>query len=606
MFRRGKKNRRPLDISSPQNFQHCVHMSIEASSGRLLGLPPQWSGVLETLRRPRPLADASRATDVQWRKTIVCGSLVGHGDYISHVISQLSAVSVSGADAPPCSSPLPWKRPRSLGGLGGLGHYQMLAGHGNSVKSGSASWQDRIRQDHIRQGSGASRLQILESVVTPVPGRGPDAATPTTPGRNRVMSHPGRNYSCSEGGALRPRPASFHYNWRHTKTNRTNLRLAVSQVSHLQSGATETPRRLQSSYELKVPPSPMPSRLLRLPPPNSTSSPITGRLQHRLHPSASFSTPIRPRLCSASSPLDRSLPTVTHEQFRVALQTVVDPGDPRTSLENFVKIGRGSTGEVYLARERHGGRKVAVKMMDLRKQQRRELLLNEVVIMRDYRHQNMVEMFRSALVEDELWVIMEYVEGGALTNIVSETRLDEQQMSTVCDGVLQALSFLHTQGVIHRDIKSDSILLTLDGRVKLSDFGFCAQISSVVKKRSSLVGTPYWMSPEVISKTPYGTEVDIWSLGIMVVEMVDGEPPYFSETPISAMKKLRDEAAPSVRNIQKVSPILKDFLDRMLTRDTEQRSSAKALLDHPFLLQAGSPCCLVPLVEQHRRRMSSS
>ena len=69
---------------------------------------------------------------------------------------------------------------------------------------------------------------------------------------------------------------------------------------------------------------------------------------------------------------------VTHEQFKAALQMVVDPGDPRMTLENFVKIGEGSTGVVCLARERHSGRQVAVKMMDLRKQQRRELLFNEV------------------------------------------------------------------------------------------------------------------------------------------------------------------------------------------------------------------------------------
>uniref|UniRef100_A0A8D3CQQ3 non-specific serine/threonine protein kinase n=1 Tax=Scophthalmus maximus TaxID=52904 RepID=A0A8D3CQQ3_SCOMX len=286
------------------------------------------------------------------------------------------------------------------------------------------------------------------------------------------------------------------------------------------------------------------------------------------------------------------------------INTVVDPGDPRTTLENFVKIGEGSTGVVCIAQERHGGRQVAVKMMDVRQQQRRELLFNEVVIMRDYRHRNVVEMYRSALVEEELWVIMEYLQGGTLTDIISETRLNEQQMATVSEGVLQALTFLHSQGVIHRDVKSDSILLTLDGRIKLSDFGFCAQISDDVPKRKSLVGTPYWMAPEVISKTPYGTEVDIWSLGVMVVEMVDGEPPYFSDTPITAMKRLRDEAAPNVKNVQRVSPVLQDFLGCMLTRDALQRRSAADLLQHPFLLQAGSPRCLVPLVEQHRKRTS--
>ncbi|KTF81929.1 hypothetical protein cypCar_00037747, partial [Cyprinus carpio] len=171
--------------------------------------------------------------------------------------------------------------------------------------------------------------------------------------------------------------------------------------------------------------------------------------------------------------------------------------------------------------------------------------------------------------------------------------LSEEQIATVCEAVLQALAYLHSQGVIHRDIKSDSILLSLDGR-----------ISKDIPKRKSLVGTPYWMAPEVISKSPYGTEVDVWSLGIMLVEMVDGEPPYFSETPVAAMKRLRDEPAPTVRNLHQVSPVLKDFLRRMLTRDPLERASATDLLEHPFLLQASSPQCLVPLVEQYRKRMS--
>lgn len=167
--------------------------------------------------------------------------------------------------------------------------------------------------------------------------------------------------------------------------------------------------------------------------------------------------------------------------------------------------------------------------------------------MRDYHHPNIVEMYESYLVGDELWVVMEYLEGGALTDIVTHARMDEEQIATVCRQCLKALAYLHSQGVIHRDIKSDSILLAADGRVrsyfyilinsqfsileqiyhvnghvidylylfqvKLSDFGFCAQVSEELPKRKSLVGTPYWMSPEVISRLLYGPEVDIWSLG---------------------------------------------------------------------------------------------
>ncbi len=162
--------------------------------------------------------------------------------------------------------------------------------------------------------------------------------------------------------------------------------------------------------------------------------------------------------------------------------------------------------------------------------------------MRDYKHSNIVEMYGSYLVDNELWVVMEYLDGGALTDLLvtstGDIRMNEQQIATVCKSVLKALAYLHSNGVIHRDIKSDSILLSTDGFVKLSDFGFCAQVMNEKKaqiiKRKSLVGTrmnlkpnlniskfsifylAYWMSPEVISRTPYSTEVDIWSLGIMV------------------------------------------------------------------------------------------
>uniref|UniRef100_A0A4W3J3T3 non-specific serine/threonine protein kinase n=1 Tax=Callorhinchus milii TaxID=7868 RepID=A0A4W3J3T3_CALMI len=293
---------------------------------------------------------------------------------------------------------------------------------------------------------------------------------------------------------------------------------------------------------------------------------------------------------------------VSHEQFKAALQTVVNQGDPRRRLESFHKLGEGSTGIVYKATEKDTGRRVAVKMMDLRRQQRRELLFNEVVIMKDYRHQNVVEMYSSYLVEDELWVVMELLQGGSLTDIISHTRMNEEQIATVCLSVLRALCYLHSQGIIHRDIKSDSILLTLDGRIKLSDFGFCAQVSKRIPRRQSLVGTPYWMAPEVISRRPYGPEVDIWSLGIMVIEMVDGEPPYFSESPVQAMKRLRDGPPPKLKLQHQASRNLRQFLNCALLRDPLRRASAVELLTQPFLVQAGPPDCIVSLIEEWRRQ----
>ncbi|KAK3516553.1 hypothetical protein QTP70_022057 [Hemibagrus guttatus] len=276
-----------------------------------------------------------------------------------------------------------------------------------------------------------------------------------------------------------------------------------------------------------------------------------------------------------------------------------------------MKVSRSKT-EYMCVNEREGSGTVRLQGEEVKKVQELKYLGStvqsngecgkEVVIMRDYHHENVVDMYNSYLVGDELWVVMEFLEGGALTDIVTHTRMNEEQIATVCLSVLKALSYLHTQGVIHRDIKSDSILLTSDGRIKLSDFGFCAQVSKDVPKRKSLVGTPYWMAPEVISRLPYGTEVDIWSLGIMVIEMVDGEPPYFNEPPLQAMRRIRDNLPPRLKESHKVSSVLRSFLDLMLVREPSQRATAQELLQHPFLKLSGPPSCIVPLMRHYRHR----
>lgn len=221
--------------------------------------------------------------------------------------------------------------------------------------------------------------------------------------------------------------------------------------------------------------------------------------------------------------------------------------------------------------------------------------------MRDYPHPNIVEMYGSYLVGDELWVVMEFLEGGSLTDIITHTSLSEEQVSCICRSVLKALAFLHPQGVIHRDIKSDSILLTPSGQVKLSDFGFCAQVTEEMQRRKSLVGTPYWMAPEVISRKPYGPEADIWSLGIMVLEMINGEPPYFSEPPLQAMRKLRDLDPPITRaDHEEMSPRLLSFLQRTLVRDPAQRASAFELLNHPFIRSTSNSSSLADMMKSFR------
>eukprot|EP00123_Amoebidium_parasiticum_P012475 comp21379_c0_seq1/m.29405 comp21379_c0_seq1/g.29405 ORF comp21379_c0_seq1/g.29405 comp21379_c0_seq1/m.29405 type:complete len:572 (-) comp21379_c0_seq1:467-2182(-) len=270
---------------------------------------------------------------------------------------------------------------------------------------------------------------------------------------------------------------------------------------------------------------------------------------------------------------------------------------PLTIYKHAKSIGKGASGQVYEA-DAPDGHKVALKEMKLANQDRIDLIANEILVMRDSRHPNIVNFLDSYLVDNTLWVVMEYMQGGSLTDVIENNfcTISEPQMACITKQALAGLEHLHGKGVIHRDIKSDNLLISNTGEVKLTDFGFCATLTPEQSARYTMVGTPYWMAPEVVRQVAYGPKADVWSLGIMVIEMLEGEPPYLSEEPLKALYMITTVGTPELKHPERCSIPLLNFLQKCLMVDVTKRSAAGDLLKHPWLKTGCPKEGLLPLL----------
>ncbi|KAG6891524.1 hypothetical protein C0992_005059 [Termitomyces sp. T32_za158] len=249
-------------------------------------------------------------------------------------------------------------------------------------------------------------------------------------------------------------------------------------------------------------------------------------------------------------------------------------------------LGKGAFGQVYRALNWATGETVAVKEIQLSNIPKTELgeIMSEIDLLKNLNHPNIVKYKGFVKTREYLYIILEFCENGSLHAILKRFgKFPENLVAVYISQVLEGLVYLHDQGVIHRDIKGANILTNKDGTVKLADFGVASNTTNGVRD-DAVVGSPYWMAPEVIEQSGATTASDIWSVGCVVIELLEGHPPYHTLDPMPALFRIVQDDCPPIP--EGASPIVKDFLYHCFQKDCNLRISAKKLLKHPWMVSA--------------------
>jgi p21-activated kinase 1 len=263
------------------------------------------------------------------------------------------------------------------------------------------------------------------------------------------------------------------------------------------------------------------------------------------------------------------------------LASVVCEGDHRKKYHKMGLLGKGAYGQVYRGYE-FTGRQVAIKVQKF--DRHAASLYQEVALLKRCQHENITQYVASYLLPQELWIIMEYVDGMPLSKPISKFCLYDEEIAAVTQGTLKALHYLHTRGIMHRDVKSDNVMVSKEGVVKLTDFGSAVESAT----GSGMVGTLWWLAPEVLCGRPYDNRVDVWALGITVIEMVKGPEPHpyagLDVLTTAALIRSREPEIPAC-----TSPQIAGFLDCCLAMEPESRMSPATLMDHSLVQDCYAP-----------------
>lgn len=271
-----------------------------------------------------------------------------------------------------------------------------------------------------------------------------------------------------------------------------------------------------------------------------------------------------------------------------SLNSTTNNGDPNDLFTLRRKLGDSPHAVVHKATVKETGFEIASKILLMHGQGEAATtsvvqVANEVSLLQRARHPNVVRYYGTFYNDDFMWIIMEYCAIGSIAGMQKYgIRFSELQLASIITSVLHGLAYLHTMGIPHRDLKCSNILMNELGDAKLADFGMPYLWMRTLMKAQGITPSPLWLAPEVYAGETFNQTADIWSLGITVIEMADGQPPYATEEPMRAAYLLANRPSPTVQDPSKWSPAFLDFISQCLQKDPTKRPSARELLRHDF------------------------
>lgn len=249
-------------------------------------------------------------------------------------------------------------------------------------------------------------------------------------------------------------------------------------------------------------------------------------------------------------------------------------------LYSSTPIGKGSYSVVYRGRNMTTHKDVAIKKIYYQ-QNKKQNIEREIKIMKKLNHKHIIKLYDYIYQNDYIYIIMEYSDMGDLAHFLNGKPLKEKYAQKYLRQIAEAVEYLLDKNILHRDIKPHNILLTHDGNLKLSDFGF-AKIFKNDEMTKTICGSPIYMAPEIIKNNKYNNKTDLWSIGVILYEMLVGKPPYKAKTHIQLLHKIDNRPIYFPKNI-KISEKCKNLIQQLLQKNPENRISWNDFFKHEWV-----------------------